>query len=79
MELPILIMLNRETNALYGRHVLKIYVYKNIGHTTALLVRVDVLYPIIADTLRLSNIKMVISLLIGLPETFINVQIEAFS
>ena len=30
MELPTLIMLNRETNALYGRHVLKIYVCKNI-------------------------------------------------
>ena len=45
MELPILIMLNRGTNALYGRHVLKIYVYKNIGHTTALLARMDVLFP----------------------------------
>ena len=45
MELPILIMLTRGTNALYGRHVLKIYVYKNIGHNTALLVWVDVLFP----------------------------------
>ena len=44
MELPILTMSNR-TNALYGCHVLKIYVYKNIGHTTALLARVEVLFP----------------------------------
>ena len=38
-------MLNRGTNALYVDHVLKIYVYKNIGHTIALLARVDVLFP----------------------------------
>ena len=44
-ELPILIMLKRRSYALYVRHVLKIYVYKNIGHTTALLSRVDVLFP----------------------------------